>query len=156
MQQIRSSIDINASAALVWAILTDFATYKRWNPFIRAVLGKPSTGSTLRITLQSQSQPVESITSRLTQVREPRDLRWRHWHVAPGLYTTERLFRIEPLPAGGVRFHQTAQIKGLFSLLLRRDTRRTAEEDFHAMNHALKLHAERMNASLAAAGSPTS
>lgn len=156
MQQIHSSIDINAPASVVWSILTDFAVYKRWNPFIRAVLGRPRNGSELRMTLQRHGRAAESTSSTLTHVREPRELRWRRRHLAPGLYTTEHWFRIESLPDGGVRFHQTEQINGLFASFLGGDGHRATEESFHAMNHALKARAERLQAALLAAGDAAS
>jgi len=146
MQQVNSSIDIDAPASLVWAILTDFGSYKRWNPFIRAVLGRPSNGNALRVTLQRQGRAAVSTSSTLTYLREPRELRWRRRHLAPGLYTSEHRFRIESLSAGGVRFHQTEQIKGLFAALVGRGGRRATEAGFRAMNRALKERAERMRA----------
>jgi len=146
MQQIQSSIDIHASASLVWAILTDFASYKRWNPFISAILGRASNGNRLRLTLQRQGHPPLSTSSTLTYMREPRELRWRQRRLAPALFTTEHRFRIESLPAGGVRFHQCEQVDGLFAPLLGRSSQRATEEGFHLMNHALKARAERMGA----------
>jgi len=156
MKQIHSSIDIKAPASVVWAILTDFALYKRWNPYIRAILGRPNNGSALSMTLQRNGRVAMSTSSLLTHVREPRELRWRRRHLAPGLYTTEHLFRIESLPDGGVRFHQTEQIKGLFASIFGGGSRRATEESFHAMNHALKARAERLQAALVAAGDAAS
>lgn len=146
MAPIRSNIDIDASASLVWAILTDFASYKRWNPFIRAILGKPNNGNRLRLTVQRQGCPPVSTTSTLTYLREPRELRWRQVRLLPALFATEHRFRIESLPTGGVRFHLTEQVEGLFASLLGRGSRRATEESFHLMNHALKQRAERMGA----------
>jgi hypothetical protein len=152
MKQTHSSIDIMAPPSVVWAILTDFAMYKRWNPYIRAVLGRPKKGGVVEMTLQRNGRVAMSTNSLLTHVREPRELRWRRWHLAPGLYTTEHWFRIESLPDGGVRFHQTEQIKGLFASFLGKGSRRDTEESFHAMNHALKARAERLQAGLIASG----
>ena len=146
MLQLHSSVDIDASASLVWAILTDFASYKRWNPFIRAILGKPSSGNRLRLTVQQQGQAPQSTTSTLTYLREPRELRWRQTRLVPFLFATEHRFRIESLPAGGVRFHLTEQVDGLFASLLGRARKRATEEGFHLMNHALKARAERLAA----------
>ena len=152
MQQIHSSIDINAPATLVWAILTDFGSYRRWNPFIRSILGKPSNGNALKIILQRQGHAPLSTSSTLTYLREPRELRWRQRRLVPGFYGSEHRFRIESLPEGGVRFHQTEQIHGLFASLLGRGSQRATEEGFHAMNHALKTRAELMGERLPAAG----
>jgi len=149
MLQLHASVDIDASALLVWAILTDFASYRRWNPFIRAILGKSSNGNRLRLTLQRHGQPVQAATSTLTYLREPRELRWRQTRLVPFLFATEHRFRIESLPAGGVRFHLTEQVEGLFASLLGRSRQRATEESFHLMNHALKARAERMGARLA-------
>jgi len=146
--QLHASVDIDASASLVWAILTDFASYKRWNPFIRAILGKSSNGNRLRLTLQRHGQPEHSTSSTLIYLREPRELRWRQTRLVPFLFATEHQFRIESLPAGGVRFHLTEQVEGLFASLLGRSRQRATEESFHLMNHALKLRAERMRARL--------
>jgi hypothetical protein len=152
VQQIHASIDIDASASLVWAILTDFASYKRWNPFIRAILGKASNGNALRLTLHRNGRSPLATSSILTYLREPRELRWRQRRLAPALFATEHRFRIESLPAGGTRFHQTEQIEGLFASFLGRGSQRATEEGFHVMNHALKARAERMEARLAAMG----
>jgi hypothetical protein len=149
MKQIRSSIDIDAPASLVWAILTDFGSYKRWNPFIRAILGKPDHGNALRVTLKRHGRAPLSTSSTLTYLREPRELRWRQKRLAPGFFATEHRFRIESLPAGGVRFHQTEHIQGLFASVIARGRQRATEEAFCVMNHALKARAERVGERLA-------
>lgn len=46
MKELHSEIEITASAERTWLILTDFASYPRWNPFIRRISGEPTTGDT--------------------------------------------------------------------------------------------------------------
>lgn len=144
MLKLHVSVDIEASASQVWAILTDFASYNRWNPFIRAILGTARNGNRLRLTLQRHGQPEQSTTSTLTRLSELRELRWRQARHLPFLFATEHRFLIESLPGGGVRFHLTEQIEGLFASRLSRNQQRATEESFHLMNHALKARAERM------------
>lgn len=146
MRQIHASVDIDATASLVWAILTDFASYQRWNPFIRAIHGRADSGKSVRLTLQRQGHAPLSTRSTLTHVREPRELRWRRRLLLPALFASEHRFRIESRPDGGVRFHQTEHIAGLLAPLLSRERLRATEQDFHAMNHALKTRAERAGA----------
>ena len=44
MHEIVTEIDLPASAARVWAVLTDFASYRKWNPVIESIDGSPSQG----------------------------------------------------------------------------------------------------------------
>jgi uncharacterized protein YndB with AHSA1/START domain len=52
MKELHSQIDINASAERVWQLLTDFASYPQWNPFIRRISGEPATGERLKVRLE--------------------------------------------------------------------------------------------------------
>jgi hypothetical protein len=47
MREISSSIDIAASPEQVWDVLTDFAGYNTWNPFIREGAGEAVVGGEL-------------------------------------------------------------------------------------------------------------
>ena len=40
MQVVTSSIEIAASPERVWQVLTDFASYPKWNPFILSLSGR--------------------------------------------------------------------------------------------------------------------
>jgi hypothetical protein len=48
---VRSEVDINASPAAVWAVLTDLADYSIWNPYIYPAEGQVTVGAELVITL---------------------------------------------------------------------------------------------------------
>jgi hypothetical protein len=41
MKELRSEIGIEASASLVWQILTDFPAFPQWSPFILQAQGTP-------------------------------------------------------------------------------------------------------------------
>lgn len=48
MQEIVTAINnINASAANVWQVLTDFENYPAWNPVIKKITGKPAKDAEL-------------------------------------------------------------------------------------------------------------
>jgi len=40
MREVRTEIEIAASASSVWQVLTDFARYSEWNPFISCISGE--------------------------------------------------------------------------------------------------------------------
>jgi uncharacterized membrane protein len=44
MKEIHTEIEINAPAEKVWRVLTDFAAYPEWNPFVgRFQITSPNT-----------------------------------------------------------------------------------------------------------------
>jgi hypothetical protein len=149
MRQVQTQIDIQAPASLVWAILADFGTYRRWNPLIRGVLGRPTAGAEIEIRLRSPVGDDLSVRSTVVRSREPRELRWLERWTVPGLFSSERRFRIESLPEGGVRFHHSEQVQGVMVPLLALRRRLRGRSGFDAMNTALKRRAER-----ALAGTP--
>ena len=49
MKEIRTEIQINASASAVWNVLTDFRAYPDWNPFMVYLKGKPAVGERIEV-----------------------------------------------------------------------------------------------------------
>jgi len=151
MRQVQTYIDIQAPASLVWAILADFGTYRRWNPLIRGVLGRPTRGAEIEVRLRSTQGDDVSVRSTIVRAHEPRELRWLdHWTL-PGLFSSERRFRIEALPEGGVRFHHGEQVQGIMVPLMAGRRRLRGKSGLDAMNTALKQRAERACATIPAA-----
>jgi hypothetical protein len=143
MRQVQTFIDIQAPASLVWAILADFGTYRRWNPLIRDILGRSTNGAEIEVRLRSAKGDDVKVRSKIVRSREPRELRWHdHWTV-PGMFSSERHFMIEALPEGGVRFHHGEQAQGMLTPLLGERRRLRAKSSLDAMNTALKQRAER-------------
>jgi uncharacterized protein YndB with AHSA1/START domain len=52
MKELRSEIEIQASEERVWQLLTDFASFPQWNPFIRRASGEAKAGSRLEVYIQ--------------------------------------------------------------------------------------------------------
>jgi hypothetical protein len=142
MKEIHTEIEINAPAKTVWRVLTDFAAYPDWNPFVRRVEGEVRVGARLHVDIQPSGGKGMSFRPTVLVADPNRELRWlgRLW--LPGLFDGEHSFSIEPLVEGQVRFVQRERFGGLLvpflSKMLDRDIRRGFEE----MNRALKLRAE--------------
>jgi hypothetical protein len=152
MRQVQTFIDIHAPASLVWAILTDFGTYRRWNPLIHGVLGRLNAGAEIEVRFRSPRGQL-SIRSTVVHAREPRELRWADRWTVPGMFSSERRFRIESLPEGGVRFHHGEQAQGILVPLLLQRHRLRGKAGLDAMNTALKQRAERACATIPATAS---
>ena len=49
MKELRTAIEINASADTVWAILTDLSQFAAWNPFMPEAEGEVREGARLKV-----------------------------------------------------------------------------------------------------------
>jgi len=58
MREVRTEIEIVASAPSVWRVLTGFELYPEWNPFIRKVSGQCIDGAKWRHSNWTLWQPV--------------------------------------------------------------------------------------------------
>jgi len=142
MKELRSEIEIAAPARQVWAILTDFAGYPQWNPFIRQARGNLREGERLKALMQPSGARGMTFSPTILHVEADRELRWIGHLFVPGLFDGEHIFTIEPRGRGRVLFTQreifTGLLVPLFARMLDTDTRRGFEE----MNKALKARAE--------------
>lgn len=138
MHELRTSIDIDASAETVWSILVDFAAYEEWNPFIRRVSGTALPGGRLDVNIQGMT-----FRPRVLAVEPARELRWRGHLLFPGLFDGEHRFALHMLGARRVRFEQSERFSGLLAPIFRSKLERDTRRGFEEMNAALKQRAER-------------
>ena len=143
MRQIRAEIEINASAERVWHIITDFAAFPQWNPFIRQISGELKVGGKLDVYLQPSGQRGMRFRPVVLAVEPSRELRWlgRVWSI-PKLFDGEHSLTIERLDANRVRFIQQEVFRGILVELLG-GTLSGAERSFGEMNEALKTLVEK-------------
>jgi uncharacterized protein YndB with AHSA1/START domain len=52
MKEIHTEIEIDAPAEKVWRVLTDFAAYPEWNPFVRRLEGEVRVHARLQVHVQ--------------------------------------------------------------------------------------------------------
>jgi hypothetical protein len=140
MKTIETSIDIAAPPERLWAILTDFASYPEWNPFITSISGPLTPGENLKVRIEPPGNGSMTFKPVLLAASPNRELRWKGKIVIGGLFDGEHSFRLSP-KAGGTRFEQGERFSGLLVPLLRGVFGPT-EQGFRAMNEALKKRAE--------------
>ncbi|WP_193197920.1 SRPBCC domain-containing protein [Nostoc sp. MG11] len=140
--KIYTEIEIQAPDSRVWNLLTDFASFPKWNLFIRQISGSLSEGA--KLTVHFQPPGTDGITFRPTilTVEPNRKLRWLGHFLIPGLFDGEHSFIIEPLASDRVRFIQQESFKGLLVPLLARRLNTDVRQGFEAMNQTLKTKAE--------------
>ena len=140
--QLHTEIAIEATPERVWDILTDFAAYPAWNPFIPHISGPATVGSHLDVQLQPPGGRGMRFRPAVLAAAPPQELRWLGHTGVPGLFDGEHGFRIERLAADRVRFVQEERFTGLLAPLVLRFIEGSTRQGFEAMNLALKARAE--------------
>ena len=142
--ELRAEIEIDADPQAVWAVLTDFAAYPNWNPFIVSIDGDQRVGARLRARLQPPG--ARGITMRPTvTVSEPRQaFGWLgRLGGVPHLFDGAHRFDLEPLDGGArTRLVQSERFRGVLLPLVRRSVLPATLAGFDAMNRALAERAE--------------
>ena len=142
MKELHSEIEIDAPAERVWHLLTDFASYPQWNPFIRRISGKPTKGERLQARIEPPGGQGMTFKPKVLTAEPNRELRWLGHLLVPGLFDGEHSFTIQPLEENRVRFVQREAFKGLLVPLFARSLGTNTQRGFEEMNRALKERAE--------------
>ena len=143
VREVRTETVIDAPPEVVWRVLTEFASYPDWNPFIRSIEGKPWVGTRLSVEIQPPGKRSMRFRPRVLRVAKDRELRWIGRLLIAGLFDGEHRFTIIP-EDGGSRFVQAEVFTGLLVPVVDlTDTLRATHLGFLLMNRALKERAER-------------
>lgn len=147
MRSITTQIDIDASSAAVWWVLTDFESYPEWNPFIRSIQGNLRNGSRLRAYLTAYNGRGMAVTPRIIRLEAEREFRWRGMFLFRGLFDVEHSFALEPIDGERrTRFTQSEVFKGILVPLFGGiGLLRNTELAFKEMNQALARRAETLD-----------
>ena len=117
-KELASSIDINASPEEVWSVLTDFAKFPVWNPFMRWIKGDLRKGAKLEVRIQPTGARGSTFKPTILVVNPPRELRWLGHLWISGLFDGEHILTIESIGNNNARFQQKEIFNGLFVRLL--------------------------------------
>jgi hypothetical protein len=136
--EIRTEIEVHATAERVWRVLTDSAALPSWNPVITRIDGPLEVGARTRVDVAVRGRRLP-LRVRLTVVRPDEALEWTGG--VKGLFVARHGFRIEPLDNGHVRFAHYEIFDGFATRALR-GVLSGLEADYNRMNEALKAYAE--------------
>ncbi|HYF60142.1 MAG TPA: SRPBCC domain-containing protein [Burkholderiaceae bacterium] len=142
MHEIRTGIDIDATPARVWSVLTDFAAYPRWNPFVESIEGRPERGARLVVRIRPRGGRAMTFRPVLLVAEAEKELRWRGRFLVPGLFDGEHYLLIEPGPDGRTRLVHGERFSGVLVPLARSSLDEGTRGGFLDMNRALKARAE--------------
>jgi uncharacterized protein YndB with AHSA1/START domain len=137
-EYITTSI-IDASRESVWAILTDAAGYKDWNPEIVGIDGRIALGERIAAHVRLGGGVMRTVPLRVTALEAPARMEWTGG-LPLGLFTGRRTFTVTPR-GSGVEFRLHLRMSGpLSSLIIKSVGDRQPEVD--SFSAALKRRAE--------------
>jgi hypothetical protein len=142
MKELHSEIEIDASAELVWGVLTDFASFPEWNPFVRKISGEPKVGERLKVRLEPPGGRGITLRPTVLKAEPERELRWLGHLWVSGLFDGEHSLTIHRLGEARVRFVQAETFGGVLVPLFARSLDDGTRRGFEEMNRALKERAE--------------
>lgn len=141
-KDIRTEIEINASAEKVWQILSDFENFPKWNPFVVKALGQPKADEILKIEVQLPESKLLKFTPKVLVAEPNKELRWVG--TSPlGSFRGEHFYKIESLGENKVRFIHGEHFSGWMVGLIWALMGKAIEKGYRLMNEALKEKAEK-------------
>ena len=141
MIELVTQMDIQNSAENVWKILTDFAAYPQWNPFMVSVDGPARLHAQVDVRIKLDTPQELVLRSQIIKFEPAMELRWRWFVLFPAFYRGEHSLRLEPLGGDQVRFVQREFFNGL-ALPFRASQIEMIRLGFEKMDRALKARAE--------------
>lgn len=142
-KKLIEQITIQASPDHIWEILTDFPSYREWNPFITSIVGETKVGTKLKIKMSLDGGRPLDFRPKVLVSNPPKELRWLGSLWLHGLFDGEHLFEIHILSDNQVRFVQSEQFSGILVPLLPNRFWENVLDGFRLMNEGLKARAER-------------
>lgn len=141
-KELKTSIEIDASANAVWTVLMDFDRYSEWNPFIRSIQGETKQGEQLEVFIQPPGSNGMKFRPVIVALQPERELRWIGRLFLPGIFDGEHQFQIEPIGENRTRLIHREVFSGLLVPLMRWSLETQTRQGFEEMNRALKTRVE--------------
>jgi hypothetical protein len=138
---ISTTVDIEADAEEVWAVLTDFPAYPEWNPFMDRVTGIPAVEEKLTVHMLLSSGRGITFKPTVQAATPGRELRWLGKLGVSGMFDGEHSFVLDDNGDGTTHLTHSETFSGVLVPLMK-STLRNTEDNFRAFNEALKHKAE--------------
>lgn len=140
--QLKTQITINATPNKVWQVLTNFAAYGSWNPFIKSLTGNVAVGNRIAVLLQPEGQKGMVFKPKVLSYDANKRFSWLGNFIIPGLFDGEHIFELVDNGNGTTTFIQAENFKGILIPFLKKMIDGPTKHSFEAMNQKLKELAE--------------
>jgi hypothetical protein len=140
---IDTTVDINASKDAVWDVLTDFASYKEWNPVMR-IEGTPEVGTKLVVHLTGAGGHGMSFKPKVLAATPGKELRWLGKLGLHGIADGEHFFILSTKDDGTTRLNHGERFSGALVALARGGSANSGTA-YEAFSQALKQRVEQLD-----------
>ncbi|WP_290797975.1 SRPBCC domain-containing protein [Flavihumibacter sp. UBA7668] len=140
-KEIKTEIILNGTKEKVWKVLTDFASYPEWNPFIVQIEGHVTEGTRLKNTLLNGGKKYQFNPVLLT-VERGESFSWLGSLFFKGLFDGLHSFKLEDAGNGQVKLIHSERFSGLLSGYILKKIGNDTRNNFVKMNQALKERVE--------------
>jgi hypothetical protein len=138
---IERTIEIDASPAHVWGVLTDFPAHAQWNPFIQDISGDAVMGARLEVHIAPQGRRSMRFRPTITSAVPQRELAWFGSLGVRGIFDGAHSFVLRDLGGTRTSLTQAETFSGALVPLFGSGLEGTAT-GFEEMNQALKERCE--------------
>ena len=143
--ELRSEIEILATATVVWDVLTNFRAYGEWNPFIVEADGQLREGATVSVTINFPGNRERKLRRSILKLLPMNELLWSSTSILRALVHSEQFFLLRPVTEDRVRLAVGENFTGIMA------PRNPVElsqisQGLTLMNQAIKRRSELQNA----------
>ncbi len=140
-KEIRTEIIISASKEKIWAVLTDFENYQKWNPWVLSLNGNVKVGNTIKVCLKGGM----TFKPKILTYEKNNELSWLGHFLFKGLFDGAHKFELIDNNNGTTTFRHSEIFKGILVPIFKKQLDIDTKNGFHEMNKKLKEIAERLN-----------
>lgn len=141
-KEIKTEILINATPEKVWSILTDFAAYPDWNPFIKSVKGKVKAGKKITVRLEQANGNGMTFQPMVVTFEPNKEFSWLGNLFIPGLFDGAHKFELTDNGNGTTTFRHSEKFNGILVFLFSKMLDTNTLNSFKLMNEQIKLRCE--------------
>ena len=135
--EISTSITIKATPEKVWKVLTTFASYPEWNPFVTSLEGQPVVGKKIKVTAGGMNfQPTVLV------FEKNRELKWKGKLLFAGIFDGTHRFVLTDNGDGTTRLEHSEKFNGILVPLMKKKLETETLQGFEDMNLKLKQRVE--------------
>jgi uncharacterized protein YndB with AHSA1/START domain len=142
--QIDKTIDISAPPEAVWKVLTDFAAYKQWNPFVVQARCDLKPGGAIDMQVKLKDKPQHQV-EQIVAVQPGKGFSYRMKPMPLGALKSFRSHKIEGAAPGRSRYTSHFEIEGWLVPLVLKMFREGLEKGFAGMTDAVGRRAEQLS-----------